>query len=467
MTSIDSLPPQTNQYLQHLTEVNETQEVTASEDIYNQFGVLLIAKGSRINNRAQGQLQQHRLEKELDQQIALESTLSDQQIFHKTLSLLENSTELAQLHKRNKFDDPFRHICLSGNLPLQIRQKLTVMLQQLPDLFQHSLFNGWASAMIAKEMKLKPAACREAYICGLIHDIGMLHLPTEVQTQTPLSPENWRALKSHVVIGQRCAEECGLSSEVVQGILEHHERYDQTGYPTRKAPEKLGLLGQIVASADLLHSLCTNELSHSEGSIYEALPYFKIHHGSFNERIHTALMRVLALAALDRTESDAPQKPVNLERVRQINSQLQLLTTPLEKFSEQLAPLKHPEGPSVITTMRSIGNLLGNSGIGDSNLNDWLMSDLDPSEHDNAASLREIDTMQYEMLWLVKRLGWNIKDFLESPASEEGDSLIEQIDAFYGKLHEAVIDSFKLYNDTPEPAADVIEAPQPSEAASE
>ncbi|MEH6651968.1 MAG: HD domain-containing phosphohydrolase [Motiliproteus sp.] len=462
MASTDS-PPQTNHYLQHLTDVNETQAVTASEDIFNQFGVLLIAKGSRINSRAQSQLQQHRLEKTLDQQVALETTLSDQQIFQQTLLMLESSVELAQLQQHNKFDDPFRHICLSGNLPLQIRQKLTVMSQQLPDLFQHSLFNGWASAMIAKEMKLKPAACREAYICGLVHDIGLLHLPTEVQTQTPLSAENWRALKSHVVIGQRFAEECGLPPAIGRGILEHHERFDQTGYPARKAPEKLGLLGQIVASADLIHSLCTNELSHSEGSIYEALPYFKIHHGSFNERIHTALMRILSLAALDRAESDTPQKPVNLERVRQINSQLQRLTAPLEKFTVLLAQLKHPEGPSVITTMRSISNLLGNSGIGDSNLNDWLMSDLDPGEHDNAASLREIDTMQYEMLWLVKRLGWNMKDFLESPASNEGHSLISQIDVFYNKLHDAVVESFKLYSNTPEPTADTIAVPLQSE----
>ncbi len=445
---------QTNHYLQHLTELNNTQPVTASEDIYNQFGVLLIAKGSRINNKAQSQLQQHKLKKNLDDQIELETTFSDKQIFQQTLAMLERSTELTQLQQRNEFDDPFRHICLSENLPLQMRQKLSVMSQQLPTLFEHSLFNGWAAALIAKEMKLAPEACREAYVCGLIHDIGLLHIPAEVQTQTPLSDENWRALQSHVVIGQRCADECGLSRSISRGILEHHERLDQTGYPTRKAPQKLSLLGQVVASADLLHNLCTNELSQSKGSIHDALPYFKIHHGSFNERIHSALMLILSKAAHDPTDSDRPVQPVNLERVRTINSQLLALTQPLAQLRQAAATLNHPSGQSVITMMRSISNLLDNSGIGDSQFNDWLMSEIDATDADNASGLKEVDAMQYELLWLVKRLGWNLKDLLDAPSLPSTHPAIVGLASYQQQLNDSLSTSFNLYQAPAQPSVD-------------
>lgn len=452
MAGTDVQQPETNHYLQHLTELNNTQAVIASEDIYNQFGVLLVAKGSRINNKVQSQLQRHPLRNNLDDQISLKTTFSDKQLYQQVLAMLERSGELVQMQQRNNFDDPFRHICLTGSLPLQMRQKLSVMSQQLPVLFEHCLFNGWAAALIANEMQLPPTACREAYICGLLHDIGLLHLPAEVQTQTPLSPENWRALQSHVLIGQRCANDCGLPAAIGRGILEHHERLDQTGYPTRKAPEKLSLLGQIIASADLLHNLFTNELSSSESSIDEARPYFKIHHRGFNERIHTALMRILSKASLDQTDSPRPVQPVNLQRVRSINSLLLTLTQPLVQLSHQASTI--PTAQSLVSMMQSISQLLTSSGIGDSQLNDWLKSDLDSSDTDNNSGLREIDAMQYELLWLIKRLGWSLKDFLEKTSSLNS-TLAAALGSYQQQLDDQLTNAFQQYR-SPEVEAEII-----------
>ncbi|MEH6824622.1 MAG: HD domain-containing phosphohydrolase [Motiliproteus sp.] len=359
--------------------------------------------------------------------------------------MLEHSAELRHLQQRIQFDDLFRHIGLSGNLPLQIRQKLTVMSQQLPDLFEHSLFTGWAAALIANEMKYKPDECWEAYVCGLIHDIGLLHLSPEIQTQTPLSEENWRALQSHVIIGQRSADASGLPTAIGRGILDHHERLDQTGYPTRKAPAKLGQLGQIVASADLLHSLCSNELSHTEGSIHEALPYFKIHRSSFSESIHSALMRILFLAAPDPIGQNRPIQPANLERVRKVNSLLLDLFAPLAELSQKTAASEHAESQSVATLMQSINTLLDNSGIGDRQLSDWLMSELAPSDPDNHSCLKEIDAMQYELLWLVKRLGWSLKSLLESSASNL-EPATRELSPYYELLMAQLSPAFALYS---------------------
>mgnify|MGYP001114257638 CR=1 FL=1 len=435
----------TQHYLRHLTELNDTQPVSASEDIYNQFGVLLIAKGSRINAQVQKQLLQHRLKKSIDDQVVLENTLSDLELFQQLLGMIEDSVEYAQMHRGTGFEDLFRHICLTARLPLQIRQKLTVMSQRLPLIFAHCQFTGWASALIAHEMKLSIQTCQNAYICGLLHDVGFLHLPIEVQTQTPLSDEHWRALQSHVLIGQRCADSCGLHKEIGVGILEHHERLDQTGYPTRKSPEKLSLLGQIVASADLLHHLCTHELDHTTASLAGALPHFKIHHGSFNGRIHSALMRILHQATLDQADKPTPLKPVNLERVRSINSQLQTLLAPLAKLRQHAELASAPKGPKVLAIMMSINTLMANSGIDDQQLNDWLLSDIDPADADNTSCLTELDAMQYELLWLIKRLGWNLSDFLSDAASESQQSQSEPFSRYQEQLTSSLNQAFELY----------------------
>ncbi|MEH6473843.1 MAG: HD domain-containing phosphohydrolase [Halopseudomonas sp.] len=448
MVDTNDAAAQPNHYLQHLTELNDSQEVTASEDIYNQFGVLLIAKGSRINRQSQKQLNQHPLKKSLDQQIALKTTFSDKQVFQQGLLMLERAPELWRLHQNNHFEDPFRHICLSENLPLQIRQKLSVMSQQLPKLFEHCLFTGWAAALIAKEMGLKPNACREAYICGLLHDIGLLHISADVQTQTPLSEENWRALQSHVVIGQRCADECGLSKSIGRGILEHHERLDRTGYPTRKEPEKLGLLGQVISGADLLHSMCTNELSESKSSVHDAVPYFKIHRGSFNQAIHTAMMRILARSTPD---SEASLQPVNLQRVRQINQLIKSLLSPLTELNQQTLNCDQSECTSIAAMMASIIDVLSVSGLNDDQLSEWLMSELDQSDSSSQIDLKEIDAMQYELLWLFKRLGWNIKSLLDS-ANAQASQATPALSQYHQLLIEQLEHAFGCYTQTAEPA---------------
>ncbi|MFT5722616.1 MAG: putative nucleotidyltransferase with HDIG domain [Motiliproteus sp.] len=434
--------PESSHYLQHLTALSDTQEVTASEDIFNQFGVLLIAKGSPINRKAQARLNQHQLMKNIDQQVALKTTFSDQQLFQQSLLMFERSPEFWQLHQSNRFEDAFRHICLVGSVPLPLRQKLSVMAQQLPSLFEHSLFTGWACALIAHELGLKTKACREAYICGLLHDIGLLHLSPEVQTQIPLSEENWRALQSHVIIGQRCADDCGLPKAIGQGIFEHHERLDRTGYPGRKAPDQLGQLGQLVASTDLLHSLCTNELSHSERSMQDALPYLKIHSGSFSQPIHSAIMRLLSRGSTHATTSVSSIKEANLARVRDVNSRLKTLGAPLSELSQIARAGEQPECQKVETMMVSIMGILDESGLGDDLLSSWMMEDQDPAEPSNQSDLKDIDAMQYELLWLFKRLGWSLGQLAGSQGRPAGSALA----AYHAQLTEQLEEAFTRYS---------------------
>lgn len=449
MTTPTDQQPDANHYLRHLCRLNDTQEVTASEDIYNQFGVLLIAKGSRINPQTQTQLNQHRLKKSLDGQIALQSTLTDELIFQRALKMLEKSPELWSLHCSNRFEAPFRHLCLSENLPLQVRQKLTVMDVQLPDLFEHCLFTGWAAALIAKEIGLKPDICKNAYTCGLLHDIGLLHISADVQT--PLSEDNWRALQSHVVIGQRYADDCGLEKSIGRGILEHHERLDCTGYPARKAANKLGLLGQLISSADLLHSLCTNELSRSRHSMHDALPYFKIHRGSFNEAIHSAIIRLLSRTTSDQLDQDTDIPPVNLQRVRDTNIQLKALWLPLLELSQQASICAQPEWLKVSTMMVSIIGILNESGLDDELLSSWLITEMDLDDQANQLDLKEIDAMQYELLWLFKRLGWNLQcliDAHETPESSASTALA----AYHTQLNEQLEQAFSRYLEPKQPS---------------
>ena len=87
---------------------------------------------------------------------------------------------------------------------------------------------------------------------ALLHDIGKMSVPIETLNKTtPLTSEEWADLREHPVRG---AEVTTLTSGVdrasVVCILEHHMRYDLTGYPGRSFEHPQHVTSRIVAVAD-------------------------------------------------------------------------------------------------------------------------------------------------------------------------------------------------------------------------
>jgi len=87
---------------------------------------------------------------------------------------------------------------------------------------------------------------------AILHDIGKLHVPSELLNK-PGKPteEEWEVLKSHPSHGADIA--AGLLpwlGEWGDCIVQHHERYDGTGYPNGISGAQISLGARIVSVAD-------------------------------------------------------------------------------------------------------------------------------------------------------------------------------------------------------------------------
>ncbi len=87
---------------------------------------------------------------------------------------------------------------------------------------------------------------------AILHDIGKLRVPTTLLNK-PGKPtdDEWAVLKSHPLHGAEMA--AGLLpwlGEWGAVIVQHHERYDGTGYPTGLAGPQISLGARIVSVAD-------------------------------------------------------------------------------------------------------------------------------------------------------------------------------------------------------------------------
>ncbi len=87
---------------------------------------------------------------------------------------------------------------------------------------------------------------------ALLHDVGKMTVDLDVLNKPgPLTSDEWAQIRQHPVFGaENTALTPGLDKAATVIVLEHHMRYDLTGYPQRVPPRKQHLASRIVAVAD-------------------------------------------------------------------------------------------------------------------------------------------------------------------------------------------------------------------------
>ncbi|MCA1031297.1 HD-GYP domain-containing protein [Bacillus timonensis] len=108
-------------------------------------------------------------------------------------------------------------------------------------------------------------------LSGLLHDIGKINIPEQILTKPGrLTAEEFEVIKTHTVVGARMVEKIEGLQSLKSGVLFHHEKWDGTGYPTRKKGTDIPLEARILAIADAFDAMTTNRSYRSEMSLEEA-----------------------------------------------------------------------------------------------------------------------------------------------------------------------------------------------------
>jgi len=97
-------------------------------------------------------------------------------------------------------------------------------------------------------------------LIGMLADVGKIRVPRSLLDKPALlTPSEHDMVKLHVKLGlDALGKSMKLDDEVVQGILQHHERMDGTGYPAGLKGRDIGIFGRMTAIADCFAALTTD-----------------------------------------------------------------------------------------------------------------------------------------------------------------------------------------------------------------
>ena len=160
----------------------------------------------------------------------------------------------------------------SYNLDSVMKYQLS-MLDRL-DIFtrRHSENVANLVCRICEYLHCKKVFTIHATICGYLHDIGKLFIPTEILNKPgALTDEEYEIMKKHTTLGyEMCMKDLKLRP-YAEGALYHHEALNGTGYPNGLSKKDIPYVAQIIRVADEYDAIVTKRQYTTHINISETL----------------------------------------------------------------------------------------------------------------------------------------------------------------------------------------------------
>ncbi len=181
---------------------------------------------------------------------------------------------------------------------LEAFQRLAVLAEfRDTDTGEHTIRVGDMSAEIAHYLHEDPEWCEQLRLAARLHDIGKVSVPDAILLKPgPLTAEEFEVMKSHTTVGAQILS--GSTSLLIQlgavVALNHHERWDGTGYPSGLAGTNIPRCGRIVTVADVFDALTSERVYKHAWTQADALSYIIGARGSqFEPEIVDAFIAVV------------------------------------------------------------------------------------------------------------------------------------------------------------------------------
>ncbi len=116
----------------------------------------------------------------------------------------------------------------------------------------NSLFVGLAVYIFFNHGKMDKLYLNKAALGLLLHDLGMSKVPAYITDKSAaLRKQEQESVRLHPQTGLNILSRLQIGDgEIVQCIMQHHERLDGTGYPNRLKGQEIGFMGRVCAVAD-------------------------------------------------------------------------------------------------------------------------------------------------------------------------------------------------------------------------
>ena len=115
------------------------------------------------------------------------------------------------------------------------------------------------SCAMARELGWSPDRVEGIQVLCFLHDMGKIAVPAEILNKPgKISPTEFSLIKVHPQVGYDILKDIAFPWPVAQGVLQHHERLDGSGYPSGLTAGEITPEAKILAVADVVEAMASH-----------------------------------------------------------------------------------------------------------------------------------------------------------------------------------------------------------------
>lgn len=267
-----------------------------AKNVMNAENKMLLKEGSILNRAYINRLKENgvlyvyidNLEEEIDNDIN-----KSMQNVEKKANNINNIDVRIKSIKRNALDEmPGIFNSLLSKEPTAVKRSIAVMDRIVEciidegavntNLFElnkydnytyiHCIDTSMMAVYIAMKMRMRKQEIKKLGISSILHDIGKIKIPESILNKKEnLTQDEFNEIKNHTIYGYSILRDAGIKDDlIIDGVLNHHERYDGKGYPFGLSDTQISDFGKIISICDVFTAISANRSYRSRYNPNEA-----------------------------------------------------------------------------------------------------------------------------------------------------------------------------------------------------
>jgi HD-GYP domain-containing protein (c-di-GMP phosphodiesterase class II) len=140
--------------------------------------------------------------------------------------------------------------------------------------YVHPVKTAEVAMLIGREMGFQLGDVVKLGTAAMLQNVGYLAIPPGIlDGPGPLPEPAWVHLKKHPQHAVDLLSSSRLDPDVLRAVIEHHERWNGSGYPKGLKRDEAGLFARILAASDTYHALLSQRSHRPPFKPHEAMEF--------------------------------------------------------------------------------------------------------------------------------------------------------------------------------------------------